>query len=131
MSRTSTGPYDTHKLYSSLNTFASANLPRWKKRLLNVGDSFFSLFIVSPLVISFWRGTWEYMNLYPKIYPGINCMILGAIIHCCLAILREPLHTKYNSFKSLQTTSVTTSFNCFVFTKIYTYIFGIACIMQW
>lgn len=131
MSKTSDGPFDNHKLYSSLSVFASANQPKWKKRLLNAGDSFLSLFIVSPLVISFWRGTWGYMDLFPKIYPGMNCMIFGAIIHCCLAILREPLHTKYNSFNSIQTTSVTKFFNFFLFKKMYTYLFGVACIMQW
>ena len=131
MAKPCDGPFDNLNLYSSLNIFASANQPRWQKRLLNMGDSFLSLFIISPLVISFWRGTWEYMNLFPRLYPGMNCMIFGAIIHCFLAILREPLHTKYNSFKSSPNTSATKSFHFFVFKRMYTYFFGIACIMQW
>jgi hypothetical protein len=131
MSKTSDGPFDNHVLYQSLSVFASSNPPPWKKRLLNFSDTCLSLFVVSPLVICHWRGTWEYMNLFPRIFPGLNCMIFGAIIHCCLAILREPLHTKYNSLKSLQTKSRSKSFNLYIVKKLYTYVFSIGCIMHW
>jgi Fuseless len=131
MSRTSDGPFDNHVLYQSLSVFASGDLPRWKKRLLNASDSFISLFVITPLVISHWRGSWEGMNLFPRIFPGLYCMILGAVIHFCLAVLREPLHMKYNSFKRLRTKSRTKSFNLFVVKKVYTYVFSIGCIMHW
>lgn len=131
MSRTSDGPFDNHVLYQSLSVFASPESPRWRKRLLNASDTFLSLFIVSPLVISHWRGTWEGMNLYPRVFPGMNCMILGAVIHCCLAILREPLHSKYNSLRSLETKSLSKSFNLYIVKKIYTYVFSMGCIMHW
>lgn len=71
------------------------------------------------------------MDLFPRIFPGMNCMILGAVVHACLAILREPLHSKYNSFKRLQNKSRTKSFNLYIVKKIYTYVFSISCIMHW
>lgn len=131
MSRTSDGPYDTRVLYQSFCVFTTTSPPKWRKRLLNLGDSFLSLFIISPLVIGHWRGTWGFMDQYPKIFPGINCMIAGAIIHCCLALLREPLHAKYNTFKQLHAKSRSKSLNLYITKKIYTYVFSIGVIMHW
>jgi Fuseless len=131
MSKTSDGPFDNHVLYQSLSVLAPLNPPPWKKRFMNAIDSFFSLFVISPLVISHWRGTWEFMNLFPRYFPGVNCMIFGAIIHCCLAILREPLHARYNTIKRLQTNSRSKTFNLYIVKKIYTYVFSIGCIMHW
>jgi Fuseless len=131
MSRTSDGPFDNHVLYQSLSVFVSADPPRWKKRLLNASDSFLSLFVITPLVISHWRGSWEGMNLFPRIFPGLHCMILGAVVHFCLAMLREPLHSKYNSHKSLQSKSLMKSLNLYIVKKIYTYVFSMSCILHW
>lgn len=131
MSKTSDGPFDTHVLYQSLSVFASADTPRWKKRLLNASDTFLSLFVVAPLVVTHWRGTWDFMNQFPLIFPGLNCMILGALIHCGLAILREPLHANYNSEKTLQKMSRSKSFSLYIVKKVYTYVFSIGCIMNW
>lgn len=131
MSRTSDGPFDNHVLYQSLSGFPTGEQSRWKKRLLNASDSFLSLFVVAPLVISHWRGTWGYMDLFPRIFPGLNCMIFGAVIHLGLAILREPLHSRYNSKKTIESKSRTKSFKLYLLKKIYTYSFSIGCIMHW
>lgn len=129
MSRTSDGPFDNHVLYQSLSVFAMGDPPLWKKRLLNASDSLMSLFVIAPLVISHWRGTWRYMELVEL--PGLNCMILGAVIHLCLAILREPLHSKYNSEKTIKSKSRMKILELYVLKKIYTYSFSIGCIMHW
>lgn len=129
MSTISDGPFDNRGLYRSYNLFPILNPTRWEKRLLNTFDTFISLFVVSPLVVSHWRGTWDFMDQFPRIFPGLNCMLFGLLIHCGLSILREPLHSKYNSEKSLQTNS--SKLNLFLLKKVYTYVFSIACIMQW
>lgn len=131
MSRSNDGPFDNHVLYHSLSVFASSEPPRWKKRLLNASDTFLSLFVISPLVISHWRGTWDFMNQFPRIFPGMNCMIFGAIIHCGLALLREPLHSKYNAFNRQQNKSLSKTLNLYVVKKVYTYVFSMGCIMHW
>ncbi|CRK94389.1 CLUMA_CG007896, isoform B [Clunio marinus] len=82
-------------------------------------------------VISYWRGTWEFMNLYPEIFPGMNCMIVGAIMHLCLALLREPLNGKYNSYTRSQKKSFISSCNLCIVKKIYTFVFSLGCIMHW
>lgn len=131
MSRTSDGPFDNRVLYHSLSVFASVKPPRWKKRLLKACDVFLSLFVISPLVISHWRGTWDFMNQFPRLFPGMNCMIFGAIIHCGLAVLREPLNSKLTLFNRLQTKPLSKSLNLYIVKKVYTYVFSIACIMHW
>jgi hypothetical protein len=134
MSRASDGPFDNHVLYQSLSVFASSAPPLWKKRLLNASDTLLSLFVVSPLVISHWRGTWDGMDQYHEGYnafPPVHCMIFGAVVHCGFAILREPLHSMYNSTKKMETKSITKAINLFMVKKIYTYVFSMGCIMQW
>lgn len=134
MSRTSDGPFDNHVLYQSLSVFAPFHqvpLSPCEKRLLNACDTFVSLFVVSPLVVCHWRGTWDFMDQFPRTFPGLNCMVLGALLHCAFAILREPLHSKYNSFKSPETLSKPSKLKLHILKKIYTYVFSLACIMQW
>lgn len=124
--------WDNHVLYQSLGAFVGSHPPPWKKRLLNVGDTMLSLFVITPLVISHWRGTWGYMDLYPRIFPGWNCFILGAILHCCFAILREPLESKYHPNSGTnRKKSLTRSISLYCVKKIYTYLFSIGCIMMW
>jgi len=131
MSRTSDGPFDNHVLYQSLSVFVTSHAPRWKKRLLNVGDSFMSLFVVSPLVISHWRGTWQLMDFYGHHFPGLNCFIFGAVLHCFFAIIREPLHGQFNSAQRNHQRSLTYSVSLFVLKKVYTLLFSVGCIMHW
>lgn len=71
------------------------------------------------------------MDLFPSLFPGLNCMVLGALVHCAFAILREPLHSKYNSFKSSETLSPSAKLKLHILKKIYTYVFSVACIMHW
>lgn len=129
MSRTSDGPFDNHVLYQSLSVFASLDPPKWKKRLLNASDTFLSLFVVSPLVVGHWRGTWGLQDQYPRIFPGLNCMIFGALIHSALAIMREPLHSRFNSYKKQKAKSI--PLHLHILKRIYTYLFSMGCIMHW
>lgn len=123
-------PIDNHILYQSLGALPHTQPSKWTKRWLNFGDTLLSLLVISPLVIAHWRGTWEYMNHHPKHFPAWNCFILGSILHSCMAILREPLISKYN-VPSNGKTSFIKKINRFFVTKIYTYVFSIGCIMHW
>lgn len=126
------GPFDNHNLYRSLSGVAIVETSKNKKRLLNVSDSIMSLFVVAPLVVAHWRGTWDGMDQYERIFPSINCMIFGAILHCSFAILREPLHSKFNKLKAQKTKkSFQKSFQVFVIKRLYTYFFSLGCIMHW
>lgn len=125
------GPFDTHILYKTLRIHAPSSHSICMKRLLNLSDSLISLFIVAPLVIAYWRGTWGCMDRYPSIYPATNCFILGMVIHCCCCILRELLHPKCDILRNLSRISSVGTFHVFFVKKFYTYLFSIGCIMHW
>jgi hypothetical protein len=129
----SDGPFDNHVLYQSLCVLggSSGEQSKWKKRLLNSSDSILSLFVVAPLVICHWRGTWDGMDQYNRIFPSLNCMILGAILHCGFAILREPLHRKFNDFKTRKFKTLRLRLELFTVRILYTYFFSLGCIMHW
>jgi hypothetical protein len=134
MSTISDGPFDNHVLYQSLCVLGGVTdveQSKWKKRLLNSSDSILSLIIISPLVISHWRGTWDGMDQYKRIFPAMNCMIFGAILHCTFAILREPLHRKFNNFKARERKTLFFKFQLFTIRILYTYFFSLGCIMHW
>lgn len=157
MTSTACGPFDNHILYKTLRIHGRPYYTPTQKRLLNLSDSLISLFIIGPLVIIYWRSTWHTLDKYfcfsgkkqskceaslfsdrelwdvkssPQIYHPIMCFIVGAIIHCCFCLLREPLHSKLSKSRS-QVLSLRKIFQAFVVKKIYTYVFSIGCIMHW
>jgi Fuseless len=112
---------------SDLPAFPGQN--RCKKRILNLSDTFLSLFVITPLVVAHWRGTWSYMDHNAKFFPAWNCLLLGSILHTAFAILREPLEAEFlvrNGEKNFWRTA-----RRFVVTRMYTYVFSIGCIMHW
>lgn len=120
------GPFDNQNLYRSLNVIPSiAPTPKAKKRFLNASDSIFSLFLVAPLVISHWRGTWNLLDYYGNVLPPLNCIIFGATIHTTFAILREPLR----NLKSKE--CIKTKIKICLIKILYTYLFSLGCIMHW
>lgn len=100
------------------------------KRILHVSDTLLSLFVISPLAVSHWRGTWGYMDQKEENFPAWHCFLLGSVLHTMFAILREPLQAEFskpsNGVKNRWRTVLR-----FVVTKVYTYVFSISCIMHW
>lgn len=137
MSTISDGPFDNHVLYQSLCLLGGGSgasiteQSKLKKRLLNTSDSILSLIVISPLVICHWRGTWDGMDQYERIFPAMNCMLLGSILHCAFAILREPLHRKFNIFKARESKTLIFKLQFHTIRILYTYFFSLSCIMQW
>lgn len=103
---------------------------RKKKRLLHTYDTFLSMLIICPLVITNWRGTWAFMDHNEKYFPSWNCYIVGGVLHTTLVILREYLHlafaTSNDGIKSWRRTVLR-----HLVTKMYTYTFSIACVLHW
>lgn len=99
------------------------------KRFLNFIDVTLSLFIVSPLVVSFWCGTWNYMDHELKFITNWQKFLIGNVAHVMFAILREALHDEF-AIPKMGDTRLRKIRRFFV-TRIYTYAFGIACIAQW
>ncbi|XP_076658883.1 uncharacterized protein LOC143362521 isoform X1 [Halictus rubicundus] len=99
------------------------------KRLLSWIDALFALSFITPMIVGFWRGIWNLMDLHVQWFPHVLTFILGILIHMIFAIFRNCMHARVNRpsrkkncinktfFKSLQI--------------LYTYIFGVACNAQW
>uniref|UniRef100_A0A1B0D2S8 Uncharacterized protein n=1 Tax=Phlebotomus papatasi TaxID=29031 RepID=A0A1B0D2S8_PHLPP len=102
---------------------------RCLKRLLHVSDTIVSLLIITPLAVAHWRGTWTFMDSHEDIFPAWHCFLLGSVLHTAFALLRESLHEEFSSTRG--TKSICRTIQRFIISKIYTYIFSIACILQW
>uniref|UniRef100_A0A1B0CBC9 Uncharacterized protein n=1 Tax=Lutzomyia longipalpis TaxID=7200 RepID=A0A1B0CBC9_LUTLO len=102
---------------------------RWLKRLLHLSDTIVSLLIITPLAVAHWRGTWTFMDHYEEIFPPWHCFLLGSVLHTAFALLRESLHEEFSNVE--RSTSICRTIRHFVISKIYTYVFSVACILQW
>ncbi|KAK0161278.1 hypothetical protein PV327_009765 [Microctonus hyperodae] len=101
---------------------------RNKNFVLEFFDSLITNFIIGPLVIGCWRGIWSLMDIY-QLPNGWICCLTGAGLHWIFAILRESLHKTVaiswrnsnpigrGAYRAVQ--------------LIYTWLFCVACIMQW
>lgn len=132
MSSSVDGPFDNHILYKTLKAHGRPYSTLWRRRILSLSDSLISLFIVGPLVVAYWKGTWQTMDEFPHIYLPLNCFVFGAIIHCCFCLLREPFQDKFHfSLSEPKKVSVARKFKHFLIKRFCTYIFSIGIIMHW
>lgn len=106
---------------------------RCTKRFLNVSDTIISLFLISPLVVAHWRGTWVFMDHHKEYFPPWHTFIFGAFLHLTLVLLRELLHDKLSMGKTDQQHRCTFKQTIikYICTKVYLYIFSVGCIMNW
>ncbi|XP_049301666.1 uncharacterized protein LOC125775166 isoform X1 [Anopheles funestus] len=103
---------------------------RCRKRLLHLGDSLFSLFVITPLVVAHWRGTWCWMDLNGPHFPGWLCFVLGFTLHTTFALLREPLNAALALARNAPKSRWKT-FKRWLGNRMYTYAFSMACLMHW
>lgn len=103
---------------------------RCTKRFLNVSDTIISLFLISPLVVAHWRGTWVFMDHHSEYFPPWHTFIFGGFLHLTLVLLRELFHDKLSLGKAGERT-IKQSIIKYICTKVYLYIFSVGCIMNW
>ncbi|XP_052899419.1 uncharacterized protein LOC128305841 [Anopheles moucheti] len=103
---------------------------RCRKRLLHLGDSLFSLFVITPLVVAHWRGTWGWMDLNGSHFPAWLCFVLGFTLHTTFALLREPLNAALALARNAPKNRWKTVKQWLV-SRMYTYAFSMACLMHW
>lgn len=101
---------------------------RCTKRLLNISDTLISLTVVTPLVVTYWYGTWVFMDQHPNYFPPIPTLLFGSVWHLMVVVSR---HHVYNKMKTPKE-EVKTVFGriCkYIFTKLFIYSFSINGIM--
>lgn len=95
--------------------------------VLELLDSFFSSFVVAPLVISYWRGTWNlsdtYLMKHNKIHSSVASLVIGIVGHLVFTIWQGSLRNHFDPNRHRLT------FYCG--SRLYTSIFGIVCVNCW
>ncbi|XP_037298306.1 uncharacterized protein LOC119190447 [Manduca sexta] len=95
------------------------------------GDAVFSTFVVAPLVVSVWRGTWGIMELHSHLFPYAQIYLLGIIIHACFALGRAYLLERSEGAWSGTNGGAGRWLWERILSKFYTYVFTLSCIMHW
>lgn len=118
------------KVYQELcEKLAKNEKPR--KRFFNFLDSCFSLFVVSPLVVSFWKGIWCIINEYHAMYgifPVWKFLVICYIINTTIYFSRDKLSEFIlgGEVKTLEDTA-----RRFWIYRLYHYVFAFCSIMIW
>lgn len=105
---------------------------RRKKICLHFADTAASLFLVSPLAISYWRVTWAYIEYIIRNYH-LNlwlCFFGAAILHTIIAMLRSYFYETYEDYKMKDASKIAVYMRK-ISTKCYAYVFSIICITNW
>lgn len=103
---------------------------RCTKRFLHISDTFISLFIVTPLVVAHWHGTWVFMDHNSEYFPPWPMFIFGGFVHLVLVLLRGLMHDKLSMGEKGERTLKQRIIK-YIFTKVYLYVFSVGCIVNW
>lgn len=120
------------KLYQTLNE-KFYNQQKVRKKLLNICDSLISLFIISPLVVAFWKAVWTQIDHYHDmlgIFPLGEWLLIGYAICVAVYYYRDSLH-EFIIDGSDNDKSLLSATRCFVLYRVYIWIFGCGNIMMW
>ncbi|XP_054006802.1 uncharacterized protein LOC128891378 [Hylaeus anthracinus] len=111
------------------STHVSRKRVKMQKRILSIGDSFLSMILITPLAVGFWEGTWTMMDLHGEWFPGVFCFLFGVLLHTSFAIFKNFLQDRVaDAWRKKTCSSVAV---CKLAQILYTYIFGVACILHW
>lgn len=108
---------------------------RAQKRFLNVVDSCISFFVVTPLVVGFWKGIWNNINRYDdeyKIFPLWKWLTISYFVSTFIYYARDYLNdTIMNGSDGHVESIYLKGLRRAVIYRIYHYIFAFSCIMIW
>lgn len=95
--------------------------------LLELLDNLFASFIVGPLVVGYWRSTWNLSGayIYPSDFPTSLCISLsiGIVGHLIFNIFQATIRRHLNADKH--------RLLFFVGSRLYTAIYGTICVNTW
>ncbi|XP_046807700.1 uncharacterized protein LOC111681394 [Lucilia cuprina] len=110
------------------HTTTSTKKPRsLHDMLLETLDCVLSCLIVAPCVIAYWRGTWELIGvlIFPKSVPlsALCSFLIGGLGHMLFTLTQRFFIDNIHPDKHRLT--------FYVFSRFYTFIFGIVCVNMW
>lgn len=86
-------------------------------------EAIVSTALVTPLVIGHWRGTWMLLEYYG--IPWWMCFLTGSILHFIFALLKDFLQEYFSNKKQEYLLIL------LLVSRVYTWVFGIACASHW
>ncbi|XP_028030331.1 uncharacterized protein LOC114243147 isoform X1 [Bombyx mandarina] len=101
------------------------------KASYGTGDIVFSTFVVAPLVVSVWRGTWQIMDIYENYFPFVESYFMGIIVHISFAFLRATFLARSAGAWSGENGGVLRWIRERLLSKLYTYIFVLSNLTMW
>lgn len=104
-----------------------------QKRFLNVFDSFISIFIVSTLVVAFWKGTWCLILYYHEtyeIFPIWTFLAISYAVNTFVYYARDSLDVFINGGSDNKKSLFKTIRRVMIY-RLYHFIFALANIMVW
>lgn len=94
---------------------------------LYISDIIFSSCILAPLIVIYWRGTWNlsdyFLNDNPLMQGAITSLGIGIIGHMFFTILQEKFRKSLDPSKH--------RFMFYLCSRSYTYFYGIVCVNGW
>ncbi|KAL1488455.1 hypothetical protein ABEB36_014926 [Hypothenemus hampei] len=98
-----------------------------KVKILNTLDILISVFLVTPLVVACWRGTWQLMDIYGHYFPQWESIIIGTLVHIIVGISQETFDDLVNKpHKNWMCKTV-----AFIFMKLYTIVLNAVTNLHW
>lgn len=99
----------------------------WHGLLLELLDNLYASFVIGPLVVSYWRGTWNLAGeyIYPQDLPTslIVSLSVGVVGHLIFNIFQSTLRRHLNADKH--------RLLFFFGSRLYTEIYGTICVNTW
>ncbi|CAG9762591.1 unnamed protein product [Ceutorhynchus assimilis] len=95
--------------------------------VLSVVDIFLSVFVVTPLVVFVWRGSWLYMDVQAQYFPLMPCFFIGMAVHVILALSQDVLHAAIVESDKHWSLKIVSHF----LRRFYTYVFLNITVFHW
>lgn len=116
------------------------------KAVISVSDSILAIFLVGPLVVGFWRGTWQLLQMYGSKHPNAIPLWESYFFAVCILLFFGMLRDTFLGYfkkkkKEAEKKKLANEYSekegwckflqSQFLRKFYTYAFSIACIMHW
>lgn len=103
------------------------NKMTYHSAFLQVLDTFFASFVIGPLVVTYWRGTWnlsdKFLLPHDKLHSSFASLVIGIIGHLIFTTFQGFFKNLFDPNEHRLT--------FYLGSRLYTSIFAIICVNTW
>lgn len=99
-------------------------ISRTRTAVLEIADIIFSSLVVSPAVVTYWKSSWTLMDLYVLPEQPVISALISAVFGLCCDLVLCVCQTQLTKFLTPDRGRLF----YYVFSRLYTYVAGVACI---